>query len=41
MALRTHQVAGGHTKKEALRALERRISDSVYRQLLADTTANK
>jgi transposase len=27
----------GKTKKEALRALKRRISDAVYRQLLADT----
>ena len=26
----------GKTKKEALRALKRRISDAVYRQLLAD-----
>jgi transposase len=30
--------AEGKTKKEALRALKRRISDAVYRQLLADTT---
>jgi transposase len=29
--------AEGKTKKEALRALKRRISDTVYRQLLADT----
>ena len=29
--------AEGHTRKEALRALKRRISDAVYRQLLADT----
>jgi len=29
--------AEGKTKKEALRALKRRISDAVYRQLLADT----
>jgi transposase len=29
--------AEGKTKKEALRALKRRISDVVYRQLLADT----
>jgi transposase len=28
----------GKTRKEALRALKRRISDAVYRQLLADTT---
>jgi transposase len=30
--------AEGKTKKEALRALKRRISDAVYRQLFADTT---
>src|SRR5919106_261969 len=29
--------AEGHTHKEALRALKRRISDAVYRRLLADT----
>ena len=29
--------AEGHSRKEALRALKRRISDAVYRQLLADT----
>ena len=29
--------AEGHTQKEALRALKRRISDAVYRRLLADT----
>jgi len=29
----------GKTRKEALRALKRRISDAVYRQLLADTTS--
>jgi hypothetical protein len=28
--------AEGKTKKEALRALKRRISDAAYRQLLAD-----
>ena len=28
--------AEGKTKKEALRALKRRISDAVYHQLLAD-----
>lgn len=28
--------AEGHSRKEALRALKRRISDAVYRQLLAD-----
>lgn len=27
----------GHSRKEALRALKRRISDAVYRQLAADT----
>ncbi len=27
----------GHSRKEALRALKRRISDAVYRQLVADT----
>ena len=30
--------ADGKSRKEALRALKRRISDAVYRQLLADTT---
>jgi transposase len=30
--------AEGKTKKEAIRALKRRISDAVYHQLLADTT---
>ena len=29
--------AEGKTKKEAMRALKRRISDAVYHQLLADT----
>ena len=29
--------AQGHSRKEAMRALKRRISDAVYRQLLADT----
>ena len=28
--------AEGHSRKEALRALKRRISDAVYRQLVAD-----
>jgi transposase len=32
------KIAEGKTKKEALRALKRRISDTVYRQLLADAT---
>jgi transposase len=31
------KIAAGKTKREALRALKRRISDRVYRQLLADT----
>jgi transposase len=31
------KLAAGKTRKEALRALKRRISDAVYRQLLADT----
>ena len=30
------KLAEGKTKKEALRALKRRISDAVYRQLLVD-----
>jgi transposase len=30
------KVAEGKTKKEALRALKRRISDAVYRQLVLD-----
>ncbi len=34
-------VADGKTKKEALRALKRRISDAVYRQLIIDTAAKK
>ena len=29
--------AEGKTRKEAMRALKRRISDAVYRQLLTDT----
>jgi transposase len=28
--------AEGNSKKEAMRALKRRVSDAVYRQLLAD-----
>ena len=32
--------AEGKSRKEAMRALKRRISDAVYRQLLADTTAD-
>jgi transposase len=31
------KIAEGKTKKEAMRALKRRISDAAYRQLLADT----
>ena len=30
------KMAEGKTKKEALRALKRRISDAVYRQLVLD-----
>ncbi len=30
------KVAAGQTKREALRALKRRISDRVYRQLITD-----
>jgi ribosomal protein S4 len=30
------KIAEGKTSKEAFRALKRRISDAVYRQLLAD-----
>jgi transposase len=33
-----HRIAGGDTKTEALRALKRRLSDVVYRALLADGT---
>ena len=29
--------AEGHSRKEAMRALKRRISDAVYRQLVIDT----
>jgi transposase len=32
------KITEGKTRKEALRALKRRISDAVYRQLLADAT---
>jgi len=32
------KLAEGKTNKEALRALKRRISDVIYRQLLADTS---
>jgi transposase len=35
------KLAETKTKKEALRALKRRISDSVYRQLLADAKAHE
>jgi transposase len=35
-----HRIAAGHTKTEALRALKRRISDAVYRALLADATSS-
>ena len=30
------KVAAGKTKREALRALKRRVSDRIYKQLLAD-----
>ena len=30
------KIAEGKTRKEALRALKRRISDAVYRKLVAD-----
>ena len=33
------KIAEGKTKKEALRALKRRISDAVWRQLQVDLTA--
>ena len=33
------KVAEGKTKREALRALKRRISDALYRQLLHDATS--
>ena len=29
--------AEGHSRKEAMRALKRRVSDAVYRQLLSDS----
>ena len=35
------KIAEGKTKKEALRALKRRISDAVWRQLQVDLTAAK
>jgi transposase len=35
------KVTEGKTKKEALRALKRRISDAVYRQLLADADTGR
>ena len=35
------KLAEGKTTKEALRALKRRISDSIYRQLLIDATTHK
>jgi transposase len=34
----THRIAAGDTKTEAIRALKRRLSDIVYRALLADGT---
>ena len=33
------KVAEGKTKREAVRALKRRISDAIYRQLLLDATS--
>jgi transposase len=33
-----HRIAAGDTKTEALRALKRRLSDTIYRALLADGT---
>jgi hypothetical protein len=33
-----HRLAAGHTKTEALRLLRRRLSDEVFRRLLADET---
>lgn len=35
------KLAEGKTKKEALRSLKRRISDTVYRQLLVDAAARR
>jgi transposase len=35
------KLAAGKTKKEALRALKRRITDAIYRQLRADVTRTK
>ncbi|MGB3054632.1 MAG: transposase [Acidimicrobiales bacterium] len=35
------RVADGKTKKEAIRALKRQISNSVYRQLVADTARTR
>jgi transposase len=35
------KLAAGKTKKEALRALKRRITDAIYRQLRADATRTK
>ena len=34
------KVAEGKSHKEALRALKRRVSDAVYRQLVADANTN-
>jgi transposase len=31
------KLAQGHSRKEAMRALKRRISDTVYRQLVIDS----
>ena len=35
------KIAEGKTHKEAFRVLKRRISDAVYRQLIADSKATK
>ncbi|MGH8987034.1 MAG: IS110 family transposase, partial [Acidimicrobiales bacterium] len=35
----THRLSLGDTKTEAIRALRRRISDEVFRRLLADESA--
>ncbi len=35
------RVADGKTKKEAIRALKRQISNSMYRQLVADTARTR
>ena len=37
---RKKKIAEGKTRKEALRCLKRRVSDAVYRNLLADSRAH-